>query len=185
MKTLNISLTGGEFNVDTTVSIDKYTTKGATTVNISLQNISELLYKVNSAEIDWGDGSIETAKRELFFNYKTQSIFDEIIYGNLNGSVLKTYSHVYSNNFDKYEVIYKIYVKLTRTNGKMLSYYIPLGVTWGSYYDDIKNLAIINSQITPDSKNTTFVNLESVYDKTILPSKLDIVGVTLNPSVSS
>jgi hypothetical protein len=50
--------------------------------------------------------------------------------------------------------------------------YQPIVIYWGSFYDEIKELVAINTQITPTSSNYTYVNLESKHNIQIIPTIL-------------
>ena len=107
MKTLNVQfdyLSGASFS-NSIIVRPTILLKGAHTVNFSFTGVDERDYKVDTLYISWGDSSpIETLKRDLFFNYKTQSIFNEVLYGRLGGSILNVYSHNYYNETNLYGV---------------------------------------------------------------------------------
>lgn len=68
--------------------------KGNSTIQFILTGINEEVNDALSLELNWGDSSnIESYKKDLVFNYKEKSIFDEILYGKLGGSVMTQYKH--------------------------------------------------------------------------------------------
>lgn len=156
-----ISLSG-TFN-NTEVQMSPVILKGATTLSISLTGIPEDDFKVNQVTIDWGKGDSkpEVYTRDLFFNYRTQPIFNEVLYGKIGGSVLGIYSYDYINEYNTYEVKYTINILLQKSNGKYLSIKQPLRCLWGSFYDSLERLTILNTQILPVSSNDTFLNLNA------------------------
>jgi len=155
--------------------------KGATTVNVSLTGVSEDKYVVDMLTIDWGDGSRDTYKRDLFFNYKTQSIFNEVLYGRTNGTVLGVFSHDYANKYSSYEVDYTISIVIQKNNGQYIYVKQPLRCFWGSFYDSMESLNAINSQILPQKTNDTFLNLES--KEGLVAASLRETGVPLISAV--
>lgn len=176
MNTVNANLSVNKLS-NQTVVFSKLDIKGATTLNLVLTAIPEVEYKVAAITIDWGDNSqLVDLKRDLFFNYKTQSIFDEILYGRLGGSVLTVYSHDYTNDTNIYSVNYTPAVTLFWEDGTYTRLVQPIGVFWGSFYDDVGELNVLSTQIQPVSTNLTFVNLESKKDKTTLIGYLGTSG---------
>lgn len=181
MKTLNIQFDflSGAFT-NTIITREPILIKGATTVTFSFTGVSEQDYKVDTLYISWGDGSpIESYKRDIFFNYKTQSIFNEILYGQLGGSILNTYSHNYYNETILYGVEYTAKILLNKNNGSYAYIVQPVVVYWNSYYDDVKKVSLLNSQVIPLSTNFTFINIETEYDRITIPCVLDVTGRSL------
>jgi hypothetical protein len=181
MKTLNIQFDflSGAFT-NTIITREPILIKGATTVTFSFTGVSEQDYKVDTLDISWGDGSpIESYKRDIFFNYKTQSIFNEILYGQLGGSILNTYSHNYYNETILYGVEYTAKILLNKNNGSYAYIIQPITLYWDSYYDDVKKVSLLNSQVIPLSTNYTFINIETEYDRITIPCVLGIEGRSL------
>lgn len=182
MKTLNIQFDylSGAFN-STIITREPILIKGATTVTFSFTGVSERDYKVDTLHISWGDGShIESYKRDIFFNYKTQSIINEVLYGHLGGSILTDYSHNYYNETDLYGVEYTAKILLNKNDGSFAYIVQPLVVYWDSYYDSIKKISLLNSQVLPLSTSFTFINIETEYDRVTIPSVLNVVGRPLS-----
>ena len=175
--TLNYDLNNSFNNI--TMQVKPVILKGATTLNISLTGVLENDFKVDQVVIDWGDNTKqEVYKREIFFNYRTQSIFNEILYGKLNGSVLGVYSHDYINEYNTYEANYVISIIIQKNNGKFIYIKQPVRSFWGSFYDSLKRLTILNTQILPLTSNNSFVNFEGV-DGTTFAANLANTGVAL------
>lgn len=181
MKTLNIQFDylSGAFD-NATIIREPILLKGATSIVFSFTGVSELDYKVDSLDISWGDGApIERYKRDIFFNYKTQSIFNEVLYGHLGGSVLSTYSHNYYNETILYGVEYTAKILINKNNGSYAFIIQPFVVYWNSYYDDVMKVSLLNSQVIPLSTNSTFINIETGYDRITIPCVLDTEGRSL------
>lgn len=136
--------------------------KGATTVNLVLTGVTEKDYKVDIATINWGDGSpTETLKRDIFFNYKTNSIFNEVLNGKIGGSCLNVHSHVYVNQTDVYGIPHTLNILIQKNSGTYLNIRQPISSYWGSYYDNLNNISILNTQVLPTTGNTSFISFES------------------------
>jgi hypothetical protein len=175
--TLNYDLNNSFNNI--AMQVKPVILKGATTLNISLTGVLENDFKVDQVVIDWGDNTKqEVYKREIFFNYRTQSIFNEILYGKLNGSVLGVYSHDYINEYNTYEANYVISIIIQKNNGKFIYIKQPVRSFWGSFYDSLERLTILNTQILPLTSNNSFVNFEGV-DGTTFAANLANTGVAL------
>jgi hypothetical protein len=175
--TLNYDLNNSFNNI--TMQVKPVILKGATTLNISLTGILENDFRVDQVVIDWGDNTNqEVYKREIFFNYRTQSIFNEILYGKLNGSALGVYSHDYINEYSTYETDYVISIIIQKNNGKFIYIKQPVRSFWGSFYDSLERLTILNTQILPLTSNNSFVNFEGV-DGTTFAANLANTGVAL------
>lgn len=152
--------------------------KGLNTINYVFSGISEVDYKVDTLHINWGDGSdVEVYKRDLFYNYKTQSIFDEVLYGKLGGSVMTKYSHEFTNSTRLYGLKYVSSVLINKNDGSYVLYVQPINVYWDSFYDSVERLRILNTQILPTSSNFTFVNFESKKDGMTFPAVLHTIGI--------
>jgi hypothetical protein len=181
MKTLNVQFDylSGVFT-NSVIFREPLLIKGATTVNFCFTGVNEQDYKVDTLNISWGDGSpIEKFKRDLFFNYKTQSIFNEVLYGRLGGSILNTYAHNFYNETILYGVEYTAKILLNKNNASFMYIIQPITVYWNSYYDDVKKVSLLNSQVIPLSSNYTFINIETEYDRVTIPSILNTVGRSL------
>jgi len=175
--TLNYDLNNSFNNI--TMQVKPVILKGATTLNISLTGVLENDFKVDQVVIDWGDNTKqEVYKREIFYNYRTQSIFNEVLYGKLNGSILGVYSHDYVNEYNTYEADYVISIIIQKNNGKFIYIKQPVRSFWGSFYDSLERLTILNTQILPLTSNNSFVNFEGV-DGTTFAANLKDTGVAL------
>ncbi len=158
--TLNFTVSSSSTNIALTAT--PIVLKGATTLVLSLTGVSEEDFKVDILTINWGDGSLtETYKRDIFFNYRTSSIFDEVLYGKLGGSVLSVYNHDYINQTSNYGVPYTLNIVIQKNNGKYISIQQPISSYWGSYYDDLSDLNILDTQVLPLTGNNSFISLES------------------------
>lgn len=181
MNNAYINLSGSFSFTDNKVQTPTYYLKGSTTLAIALTGVKENDFKVDMVEIDWGDGSKqEVYKRDVLFNYSTQSILNEVLLGQIGGGPLGIYYHDYASQHNTYDTNYFVEVSLHKNNGKYTTLQIPIKVLWGSYYDDIGRLKILDTQIQPLTSNNTFANLESKNNKTVYISTLSEKGNPLS-----
>lgn len=181
MKTVNLDLSYiNDLPNGSTITATPLLIKGASTLNVVLTGVSESKFRVDFVEIDWGDGSsVETYKRDLFYNYKNQSIFNEVLYGKVAGSVMLVYSHNYSNDTTAYALKYTGSFTFYYNDGSLIYIEQPIIVYWGSFYDDVDRLSVLDTQIQPIATNDTFLNLESSKDRAIVVGALRDEGVPL------
>ena len=140
--------------------------KGGTTVNFVLTGVQEEAYDVLFLQVDWGDGSPKrTFRKDLIYDYREQSIFNEILYGKIRGSVATMYTHEFFNNLSSYNVSLTSQFLFIYSNGVHVNIIQPISIFTGSYYDEIGDLNILNTQIIATSSNNTFFNFEGRNNK--------------------
>lgn len=166
MNTYTVTLTASTPTQDTTVVLSPpdFSIKGTTNVTLNMYGIDETAYPVLSIVVDWGDDSpIQTFTKDIIKNYETTSIFDEMIYGKINGTVASTHDHVYQytgdGTFDNAK--YNFTVAALFENGYTITFLGTFSLFKGSFYDDVGGFAIHSTQISPNSTNDTIVNLEA------------------------
>lgn len=181
MKNVNLDLSYiNELSKGSTITATPLLLKGASTLNLVLTGVNENKFRVDFLEIDWGDGSSpEMHKRDLFYNYKNQSIFNEILYGKVAGSVMLIYPHNYINDTTAYALKYTASFTFYYNDGSLIYIEQPIIVYWGSFYDDIDRLSVLETQIQPLETNDTFLNLESSKDRALVVGALRDEGVPL------
>ena len=139
--------------------------KGDSTLQFILTGVNEEVNDAISLEINWGDSTIENYKKDLVYNYKEKTIFNELIYGKLGGSVMTDYNHEFSlepsSNFTSLTAQLLIYY----SNGVYADIYYPITLVSESYYDNIKKFAINNTQMNSLSTSNTIANLQSKFNK--------------------
>ncbi len=139
--------------------------KGDSTLQFILTGINEEVNDAISLEINWGDSTIENYKKDLVYNYREKTIFNELIYGKLGGSVMTNYNHEFSlepsSNFTSLTAQLLFYY----SNGVYADIYFPLTLVSESYYDNIKKFAINNTQMNSLSTSNTIANLQSKFNK--------------------
>lgn len=163
MNTVYINLSSIYSN--TTLKNEELYLKGDSTLQFVLTGVNEEVNDAISLEINWGDSTIENYKKDLVYNYKEKTIFNELIYGKLGGSVMTDYNHTLtlnpSSNFTSLTAQLLIYY----SNGVYADVYYPLTLVSESYYDNIKKFAINNTQMNSLSTSNTIANLQSKFNK--------------------
>ena len=140
--------------------------KGNSTIQFILTGVNEEVNHALSLELNWGDSSnIESYKKDLVFNYREKSIFDEILYGKLGGSVMTQYEHTYTPNPSANFTSLTAQLLIYYSNGVYANLYFPITLISESYYDNIKKFTINNTQMNSLSTSNTIANLESKYTK--------------------
>jgi hypothetical protein len=140
--------------------------KGSTTVNFVLTGVIEEMYDVLFLQIDWGDGTPKrTFQKDLIYDYREQSIFNEVLYGKIRGSIATFHSHEYANSLNSYNSSLTAQFLFIYNNGAHVHIIQPISIFSGSYYDEIGELSILNTQIVATSANNTFFNFEGRRNK--------------------
>lgn len=143
--------------------------KGKTTVTLDLTQIDESVTYVKNVNISWGDGTNDTtAFLNIVKDYYTESIISEVLY-NKDVSVCTTYDHIYYPTNAAYLTQYQCVVTLTFMNDFVGKIYIPFRVAQSSYYDDIDDMFVSNTQLIPLSTNNVILNLQATKEKYIVP----------------
>lgn len=147
--------------------------KGRSTLNFILTGVKEDGVPILFIDVNWGDGTdIVTIRKEPVYDYRNSSIINEILYGIQGGSARSNLSHAYSNELSTYGVALTASLTFYYSNSCITTVRQPIGLYWSSFYDDIKELVAINTQVLPISTNNTFMNLESMQGTQIIPSIL-------------
>lgn len=140
--------------------------KGSSSVTFVLTGIEEEYNSALFLEIEWGDGTKrEYYQKDLIFDYKEESIFNEILYGKVGGSICTFYTHEFFNNLSSYNVALSSQFLFTFSNGAVIHIIQPIGVFKNSFYDEIGDINILDIQVTPTNSNYTFINFESKNNK--------------------
>ena len=162
------------------VFASKEAIKGASKVTFDFSNMIGPESKASKITIDWGDNSPKLEKgKSVLFDYRTESIFDEVLYGAIGGTVLTAYTHDYYNDSAYYGKDFFAKILITWEDGTYTYIIQPITVFWDSFYDDVQELSLLSTQILPISTNETFLNLESKFDKASLIGTAKNTGVSL------
>ena len=172
MNTQNIFINLSAISTSTTFN-QPFIVKGHSTVNFVLTGVSEGGNNVLFLDINWGDGTDSiTLKKNPVYDYRNMSIIDEIMYGKQGGSVCTMQSHVYSNESTTYGLGLTASFTFYYSNSCIATVKQPIKLYWASFYDEIKEIVAINTQVLPVSTNNTFVNFEGTQNAQIIPSIL-------------
>jgi hypothetical protein len=150
---------------DTSLVLDEIIAKGTYTIQFILTGIQETVVSALDLDLDWGDGSkTEYYSKELVYDYKENSIFTEMLYGKLGGTILSTRNHTYTPNSSSFFTNLTAQFLIFFSNGYSAHVYQPIKLVHESYYDNIKQLSIINTQVHHLTSNTV-ANFQSKYNK--------------------
>lgn len=149
-----------------TVLKDEIIFKSAPTINFVLTGIDESANSALTLDINWGDGSdTEFLQKDIVYNYKKESIFNEMLYGKVGGTILDSYEHTYVPQVSAFTSSLTAQFLIHYNNGFYANIYQPIKLVSESYYDNIKKLGIKSTQMTGASGSNTVANLQSRYDK--------------------
>ena len=162
MRTSVIFLSSSPLSADQTTVLSAAPIKGRTNVILDMTGIDESLYAINDIKLNWGDVDVYNEyKRDPVKDYTTTSIFDEILYGKMGGSIAVRYEHIFTSLSSIDIITYLLEVFAYAENGYRHDYSVFLPVFPESYYDSLDELDIITTQMLPLSTNDTVVNMAS------------------------
>lgn len=147
---------------------DEITMKGGSSLKLDLLNIEETNIQVKTIVIDWGDGNVETHKRNIFLDYYNESIIPEVKY-NKTGSVCLDYMHTYNPTSSAYFTTYVATVDVYYFNTVHGKFIFPVRMAKASMYDKMGELEIINTQSLSLSSTNTLLNIQTNKDFYAIP----------------
>ena len=162
----NIFINQSSVTESLSVLKDEVVFKSDPTINFVLTGIDESANQALTLDINWGDGTdINFNQKDLVFNYKKESIFNEMLYGKLGGTILDSYEHTYVPSISTFATSLTAQFLIHYNNGFYASILQPIKLVRESYYDNIQKLGIQSTQMTGASGSNTVANLESKFDK--------------------
>ncbi|MDB4396184.1 hypothetical protein N9Z65_01065 [bacterium] len=163
MSTIYINLPATSQNIN--VYEDEILFKGEPTINFILTGISEEANAALTLDINWGDSSnTQYAQKDIVFNYKTNSIFDEVLYGKVGGTILNQYEHTYTPVTSSFFTNLTAQFLIHYNNGVYANVFQPIKLIRESYYDNIQKLGITSTQMVDTSASNTIANLQSKFN---------------------
>jgi len=163
MGNIFINLSATEEN--RTVLKDEITFKGAPSINFILSGIDESVNAALTLDINWGDGSAtDYNQKDIVFNYKEESIFNEMLYGKVGGTILSEYEHTYVPSTSSFFTNLTAQFVAHFNNGFYANVKQPIKLVRESYYDNIQKLGITSTQMTGASGSNTVANLQSKFN---------------------
>lgn len=146
-----------------TIVLDTISYKGETDIALDLTGINEDIASALNVIIDWGDGSDQEGySRDLTFSYRNNSILPEIETGKVGGSILGQYDHAY-DPVDTHILQLSAQVVISYEDGNYTKLVQPINLIQESYYDNIKELQIVDAVINDDTL-ATMLTLQSKYN---------------------
>ena len=162
MNTSVIFQSSSPLSADQSTELSAAPIKGHTNVILDMTGIDESLYAINDIKINWGDVDLYYEyKRDPVKDYTVTSIFDELLFGKMGGSIAVRYEHAFTSLSSVDIITYLIEVFVYAENGFRHDYVVWLPVFPESYYDSLDELDILTTQMLPLSTNDTVVNMAS------------------------
>lgn len=162
----NIFITLSANTENRTVLKDEIAFKSDPTITFVLTGIDEVANQALTLDINWGDGSdTNFNQKDLVFNYKKESIFNEMLYGKVGGTILDSYEHTYVPSTSSFATSLTAQFLVHYNNGFYANIFQPIKLVRESYYDNIQKLGIQSTQMVGTSGSNTVANLESRFDK--------------------
>jgi len=147
------------------IVMDELLIKGTNTLTLVLTGLVETEHDVIFLKLLWGDGDIEDYQKAVVYDYKNNSIFDEVLYGKIGGSVATIYEHTYFNTTSNYNIALTAQFVAIYRNGTFINFKQPIYVVSDSFYDRMENIKLLNSQILPSNNSNTVISIESDINK--------------------
>ena len=167
------STTGDRQSILPVVSV-----KGKTTITFVLTGVNEARNYATYLTINYGDSTANiNVQKDLVYDYKNKSIFNEVLFDKTGGTIMSTYENIYSNETSNFNSPLTAQFLITFRDGSKTLFIQPLNIYNASYYDEIGELSITNSQVSPLSTSNTFINFQGKLNKQTY------VGLLLSSSV--
>jgi|TARA_R110002124_G_scaffold94423_10_gene238512 hypothetical protein len=161
----NIFINLSAISENTTVLKSLYYFKGNPSINFILSGIDESINAALTLDINWGDGTTtEFSQKDIVFNYKKESIFNEVLYGKVGGTILDNYKHTYVPSTSSFFTNLTAQFVIHYNNGFYANIKQPIKLIKESYYDNIQKLGITSTQMTGASGSNTVANLQSKFN---------------------
>ena len=159
---INLSATTSSYDVHE----EEITFKSDPTITFVLTGVNEVANQALTLDINWGDGSDTSFnQKDLVFNYKKESIFNEMLYGKVGGTILDSYEHTFVPSTSSFATSLTAQFLIHYNNGFYANIFQPIKLVRESYYDNIQKLGIQSTQMTGASGSNTVANLESKFDQ--------------------
>jgi hypothetical protein len=152
--TLNISST----TTGTTTYLTEIDLFDVTTFNLDFNNVTQPILATRLL-LDWGDGSaVEEYEKSLYKNYRTSSIFSEILYGREGTLLTDTYSHIFYPSNKTLQLKLSSQIVIVFADNTQNRYIVPLNIRCGSFYETIYDLNLVDTNmLTISTNNINFV----------------------------
>ena len=110
----------------------------------------------NYIAFNWGDDSpIEEPDIKIFRNYKTESIYPEVLNGASPVFLNKKYSHIYYPSDFALKKSMTLRINIGYITGALTQLTVPIAVRAESYYDTIGDMEIAGIDILNDENNSS------------------------------
>ena len=136
----------------------------ATRLNVVLGNVYEDVVPI-SLQINWGDDKILYYDTDLYKDYKTDSIINEIIYGKFSKILQDTYSFDYYPSTTHTYKITKAQFLIDYTDNNKSLITIPIQIRSSDYFESVGDLKMISTHVIPEdnTKLHKFITQKNNY----------------------
>ena len=121
-------------------------------------NMSDVYAAVfpNYIAFNWGDDSpIEEPDIKIFRNYKTESIYPEILNGDSPVFLNKSYNHIYYPSSFALKKSMTLRINIGYITGEVTKLTVPLIVRSESYYDTIGDMELVGVDLLNNENNSS------------------------------
>jgi len=110
----------------------------------------------NYIAINWGDGSpVLEPDITIFRNYKTQSIYPEVLEGTSPVFLNTDYKHIYYPSSFALKKSMTLRVNIGYVTGSVTKLTVPLEIRSESYYDTIGDMEVVGIDLLNDQNNSS------------------------------
>ena len=164
MNTYTLSLSSTEPGVQRTLqTIELF---DLTNFTVDLSDIYSTVFP-NYIGIGWGDGTpLQEPAIKVFRNYKTESIYPEVLKGASPVYLNDNYSHLYFPSDFALKKSLTLRVNIGYITGETSKFSVPINVRTSSYSEDVEDIEIIGIDLLNDHNNSsrfTFLTKKDNY----------------------
>ena len=121
----------------------------ATTLTVFLGDVYEDVLPL-SLKINWGDDNILYYDNDLYKNYRTESVINEIIYGKFSKILQQEYSFDYypstTHTYKRTKV--QFLIEYTNNNKSLIT--LPIEIRSSDYFESVGDIKMISTHVIPE-----------------------------------
>jgi len=164
MNTYTLSLSSTEPGIGRTLqTIELF---DLTNFTVDLSDIYSTVFP-NYIGIGWGDGTpLEEPAIKVFRDYKTESIYPEVLKGASPVYLNEGYSHLYFPSDFALKKSLTLRVNIGYITGETTKFSVPVNIRTSSYSEDVEDIEIIGIDLLNDENNSsrfTFLTKKDNY----------------------
>lgn len=121
----------------------------ATTLTVFLGDVYEDVLPL-SLKINWGDDNILYYDNDLYKNYRTESVINEIIYGKFSKILQQEYSFDYYPSTTHTYKRTKVQFLIEYTNNNKTLITLPIEIRSSDYFESVGDIKMISTHVIPE-----------------------------------